>query len=392
MKYIFFFVITMLFFGFFNRRFRRKSIICMLTLLLGLLLIYPQISLQSAKEGINLWLFIVVPSLLPFFIINDMLVSLRVPGNIGRLFSPVAGFLFGTSGYGAYVFIMSIFAGYPAGARIVAQLIEEKRITAKEGEKILTFSSTSGPLFIIGAVGSGMLKSAAAGYILYAAHILGAVINGVVLRIFFKKSKEFKSNVIPENLNKPSSGDMLSRGIMTSLVTCGFIGGYIILFCVINSLLNQLQFFKILNDSLKYLGFLSPDAINAICILLESSVEITNGSKIISALSINFDLKLIFLSFIIAFSGLSIVGQVSSVLNKTKVNMKTYILCKLSHGMFSSMACFLILKTGVLNVSTFTKSLNSFVPGQTFNLFVFLVIVLLLNILGSIKSMANKNL
>lgn len=392
MKYIFFFVITMLFFGFFIRRFRRKSIICMLVLLLGLLLIYPQISLQSAKEGINLWLFIVVPSLLPFFIINDMLVSLRVPGNIGRLFSPAARFLFGTSGYGAYVFIMSIFAGYPAGARIVAQLIEEKRITAREGEKILTFSSTSGPLFIIGAVGSGMLKSAAAGYILYASHVLGAVVNGIVLRVFLKKRNNYNNSVITESLNKPSSGDMLSRGIMTSLVTCGFIGGYIILFCVINSLLNELHFFKILNDSLKYLGFLSPEAINAVCILLESSVEITNGSKIISTLSINFDLKLILLSFIIAFSGLSILGQVSSVLNKTKVNMKTYILCKLSHGMFSSIACFLILKTGMLNVSAFTKSLNSFMPGQILNLFVFLIVILILNILGSVKSMTSKNL
>ena len=385
MKYIFFIVLTMIFFASLKRRFRRISVITMLVVFLALLLIYPQISLNAAKEGIELWLFIVIPSLLPFFIINDMLTSLRVPENIAVFFKPIARSLFGTSGYGAYVFIMSIFAGYPAGARIIAQLIEEKKISDAEGQKILTFSSTSGPLFIIGAVGSGMLKSGIAGYILYASHILGAVLNGILLRLFFRNKIENEKYAASSNLNSSSSGDILSRGIMTSLITSGFIGGYIILFSVIITLLNKVEFFGILNSFFTNVLQISLAASSNICSLLKSSIEISNGSKILCFSSLDFDLKLIFLSFIIAFSSLSVIGQVSSVLNKTKISMKAYVACKVNHGILSSLICYALLKVNLLNVKAYNTVRNPFIPDMAFVLIILLILLLVFNILGSAK-------
>jgi sporulation integral membrane protein YlbJ len=319
-----------------------------------------------------------------------MLISLKVPENIAKLFSPVAKFVFGTSGYGAYVFIMSIFAGYPAGARIVGQLIEDKKISLEEGQQILTFSSTSGPLFIIGAVGSGMLNSPIAGYILYITHILGAVLNGIVLRIFFKKKSIKQGYTFYDSKKTSSSGDILSKGIMTSLVTSGFIGGYIILFSVIITLLNKIQFFSVLNDLLQTALFLPQPIANYICTLLETSIEISNGSKIISQLPLSFDLKLIFASFIIAFSGFSIIGQVSSVLSKTKISMGKYIVHKFIHGIFSSLLCYVFLKVNFFDLPAYSTANIFIIPDILSNLLTLLILILMFNTLAYLKGTGHR--
>ncbi|KMT21470.1 hypothetical protein [Clostridium cylindrosporum] len=380
-----FFIISLIFFLLLllHKKYRTFSITCLLGLLLILLIIYPNDSLNAAKEGINLWLFIVVPSLLPFFIINDMLSSLKVPENIGILFSPIAKKLFNTSGYGAYTFIMSIFAGYPSGARIVSTLLDEGKISKMEAEKILTFSSTSGPLFIIGAVGTGMLSSTLAGYILFISHILGAIINGVFSRLLFKGSFSSLGPSSKLGLRKLDE-DIISKGIKTSLITCGYIGGYIILFCVIVELIKNINFFDFLTSVLNSLGVLSSTLVSNIIILLESLIEVSNGCKIISISSTPFNTKLILLSFLIAFSGLAVVGQVSGILSKFKLNMKKYIFFKVTHGAFSALICYLFLK---INLFT-TETISTYKPIEgnllTSSLLIFLVLILIFNSLGFI--------
>lgn len=364
-----------------TKKYRTFSVTCLLGLLLILLIIYPSSSLKAAKEGISLWLFIVVPSLLPFFIINDMLSSLKVPENIGILFSPLARKIFNTSGYGAYVFIMSIFAGYPSGARIVADLIEEGKISKSEGEKILTFSSTSGPLFIIGAVGSGMLNNSLAGYILFVSHVSGSVVNGVFSRLFFKKSYNLKPSNNKLGLNTLKE-DIISKGIKSSLITCGYIGGYIILFCVIIELISSIKLFEFLSSMLLSLNVFSSELVNIFIILLESIFEVSNGSKIISTSSITYNNKLILLSFLIAFSGLAVIGQVSGIVSKFKLNMKKYVFFKFTHGIFSALICFFILKLNLFTLETISIKEPFIGSILSKSLLVFLITILIFNSLG----------
>ncbi|MEG0689634.1 MAG: hypothetical protein RR437_00145 [Clostridium sp.] len=371
------------------RKYRSLGAMLLLMLLLILILINPSISIKAAKDGVNLWLFIVIPSLLPFFIINDMLTSLKVPENIGILFSPIARRLFKTSGYGAYAFIMSIFAGYPSGARIVASLYEEGKITKKEGEKILTFSSTSGPLFIIGAVGSGMMLSPSAGYIIFIAHILGAIINGIFSNLFYKRPPK-NISLSKFGLNKIND-DIISKGIKSSLVTCGFIGGYIVLFCVIVALLDEIKLFTYISSLIESVGVFSSTTINNIVLLLESIVEVSNGSNIISSSSTDFESKLILLSFLIAFSGLAVIGQVSSILSKHKFNMKTYLVFKITHGIFSSFVCFALLKFNLIPVETFTSNDPSSIGILLPLIEILLIILLVFNTLGYIIRKAKQD-
>ncbi|MEG0641956.1 MAG: hypothetical protein RR515_05090 [Clostridium sp.] len=373
----------------FIKRYRTLSLTCLLGLLLLLLLFFPDNSLNAAKDGINLWLFIVVPSLLPFFIINDMLSSLRVPENISILFSPIAKNIFKTSGYGAYAFIMSVFAGYPSGARIVSTLLEEKKVTKYEAEKILTFSSTSGPLFIIGAVGSGMLQNTVAGYILFISHILGSILNGIFSRLLFKKEPiSLCSNKL--GLKKLDE-DIILKGIKNSLITCGYIGGYIILFCVIVELLNTINLFDFIASTLNSIGVLSPTFITNLTLLFESIVEISNGCNIISLSLIPFNTKLILLSFVIAFSGFAVIGQVSGILSKFKLNMKKYIFFKFTHGIFSSIICYIMLTLNLFSLPTVSLQHLSNISILNNSVIILLIIILVCNTLGFIIRKSKEN-
>lgn len=379
-------IIVLVMFSFIKTR--RLSIIIMLFLFLVLLTIYPEESIHSAKDGINLWIFVVMPSLFPFFIVSDLLISLRIPENIARLFTPIAKILFNTSGYGAYVFIMSIFSGYPTGAKITSELVLNQKITPDEGQNILTFGSTSGPLFIIGAVGAGMLKSTAAGYIIFICHIFGAIINGILYK-FIRKGifKERELAPKPYILNNNSSnGNIMSKAIANSLYTSGFIGGYIILFSVIIALLDRITFYSNLTNIFEIL--VSQNISIFPGILLKTSLEISNGCRIISTLPLNFDLKLILSSFIIAFSGLSIIGQVASIIGKTKINLKTYIIGKFSHGIISSLLCYLLL-----NINSFKLTIASnttFASLFNYNIILLQTLLLIILLLNTVSIIIRK--
>ena len=62
--------------------------------------------------------------------------------------------------------------------------------------------------------------------------------------------------------------------------------------------------------------------------LLLGSIEFTNGAKLIELSSLSIPLKLSIISFILSFSGLSVIAQVSSITSSAKPNMAKYTFYK----------------------------------------------------------------
>ncbi|GFR36528.1 hypothetical protein [Thermobrachium celere] len=127
MEIIFFILISISFILFISKKYNNLGLKLIILSILVLIVLYPSISLNSAKEGLNLFLYTVFPSLFPFFVINDLMISVGIAENIAFLFNKPLNKIFKTSGYGAYAFIISIFSGYPAGAKVVRELIESKK-------------------------------------------------------------------------------------------------------------------------------------------------------------------------------------------------------------------------------------------------------------------------
>ena len=147
---------------------------------------------------------------------------------------------------------MSVTSGYPTGPKLIASLYNEGSITKVEGQRMLAFCNNSGPLFMIGTVGIGILGNPKAGYIIAISHLLGSLLLGIIFRFYGKKNPRRKLQVPNPNIgsafkelikggakNDKSLGKILGQSVRNSMEAQLIIGGFIILFSVIINLLLQ---------------------------------------------------------------------------------------------------------------------------------------------------------
>ena len=90
--------------------------------LLFFLLLHPDEGLLGARDGLTLWLNVMLPTLLPFLIFTGILLK---SGNLTKLLNPFSLLwkkCFGLSPAGAYVLILGFLCGYPMGAKIAHDL------------------------------------------------------------------------------------------------------------------------------------------------------------------------------------------------------------------------------------------------------------------------------
>ena len=195
---------------------------------------FPAIALKAAQKGIALWASSVLPALLPFFICANFMTAMGLPVLIGRIFDKPFRKLFGAPGVSAFVFSVSITSGYPMGAKLIGDFGRSKSVTRDEARRMLTFCSTSGPLFMLGAVGAGMLSSPAAGAVIALAHYLGALLNGLFYRILMPgRPVAARENPGATAVIKGSLLDIFTDSMIQSFRALGIICGYVVLFMMI---------------------------------------------------------------------------------------------------------------------------------------------------------------
>ena len=113
------------------------------------LVIYPQAAVQAAKDGLSLFLNVVFASLLPFFILSDIMLGLGVVHFIGVLFEPLMRPLFNVPGEGAFALSMGLGAGYPMDAVITGKFRRANLCSQVEGEPMVAFSNTADPINLV---------------------------------------------------------------------------------------------------------------------------------------------------------------------------------------------------------------------------------------------------
>lgn len=321
------------------------------------LISYPQESFQASIRGLNMWWEIVFPSLLPFFIISEMLIGFGVVKFIGVLLEPLMRPLFKVPGVGGFVWAMGMASGFPAGAKLTARLRQEGNLSRIEAERLASFTNCSNPLFIFGAVSVGFFHNAHLGLLLALSHYLGNICVGLIMRFYGKEERSFRSGPhkkfnIREALaalhrtrlkdNRPI-GKLLGDAVTSSIQTLLMIGGFIILFSVVNKILFHLQvtafLAKGINVVLSSLAF--PEMLSIP--FISGLFEITLGSQLISQVQEATLLQqAIITSFILAFSGLSVLAQVASILAQTDIRFQPFFFARILHGFFAAIFAFIL--------------------------------------------------
>lgn len=324
----------------------------MFCILVIYIIVFPNESFRAAHDGLLLWFNVVLPALLPFFICVEILIGLGVVSLLGSCFRSFMRPIFNIPGEGAFTFFMSIASGYPIGAKITASLLERKVCNKSEAQRMLSLCSTSGPLFIIGAVATGILGNPKLGILLAASHYLSAITAGLIMRFWGCKNdkNKFSVNIISSHSSINPLKDMLEYrkkdgrpfgmlmgdAVKNSMNLILMIGGFIILFSVITAVLKTsgilLLISKFICMLLPFLK-LNPQAVSSLLIGL---LEVTNGIKECALVDISLISKLILISFMIGFGGLSINAQVLSVIAGTNLKFGIYTVMKIFQGAAAS--------------------------------------------------------
>lgn len=90
---------------------------------------HPQESFDASKSGLAMWWEVVFPSLLPFFILSELLIGFGVVRFVGLLLEPFMRPVFRVPGVGGFVLAMGMASGNPAGAKLTSRLRQERQIS-----------------------------------------------------------------------------------------------------------------------------------------------------------------------------------------------------------------------------------------------------------------------
>lgn len=280
----------------------------------------PKKFIEVSLDGISAWALCVLPSVFPFMFFTRVLSSLGQMENLTKPFGRFSKKIFKTPPISIYTFLMAILSGYPVGSKMVADLYLQGKITKEDAFKMTSFCSTSGPMFIVGAVGISMFHSAKIGYILLSSHIFGAILNGIIFRNL-KVGKELNKQKFALRTQNFDLSEVVSNSTLAILS----VGAIITIFFIVIEC-----FTPIFN--------LFPAPISA---FLQGIVEITKGC--ISLSQIPGKLSVCLTSFVISFGGISTILQSLTMLSKLKMPTKLFIFQKFFHGIFSCLITTIIL-------------------------------------------------
>lgn len=202
----------------------KLSVIAALCALICLITASSQV-IGSARGALELCLELILPSLFPFFVVCGLLSRLGFPAWLGRLIGPASGRLLHVSGRGASAFVVGITGGYPMGAGYIADMLRGGAVSLAEAERLLAFCNNSGPAFIIGAVGTGVFGSAKIGLLLYAVHILTALIVGLLFSRFGPSGGDASPAAAGPEPARFSAAltDSVRQAVVSALNVCGFV-------------------------------------------------------------------------------------------------------------------------------------------------------------------------
>lgn len=309
------------------------------------LLLFSNNNLIAAQDGLVLWAKSVLPTLFPFFVATELLCQTNFTYLLGKLLNKFMRPVFNVPGESASAIILGTISGYPVGAKVVAELKNQKIISKIEAERLISFTNNSGPLFILGTVGIAMLGNAKLGWILLISHILASLTVGYLFR-FWKKDKfdinyretKFNSKLTPIKIS--DIGEILGNAIKKSILSILSIGGFIVLFSVILSILKNSGFFDIITSIFYNFGIPSDISQSTIT----GIIELTNGLKLTSTLYDSLPtFTLLLTSFLLGFGGISVLFQVYSIIAKEGISIKPYFYGKLLQGLISTIFTFFLL-------------------------------------------------
>lgn len=334
---------------------------CMLLMIMN-----PAGSLDAALRGLSVWWDVLLPSLFPFFVISEMMLGFGVVHLFGALLDPLMRPLFNIPGSGGFVAAMGYVSGYPVGARLTAKLREQGLLNRVEGERLVAFTTSSDPIFLLGAVSVGFFHDASLGLILALAHYGGGLIVGLLMS-FHGRQKGPPSGPPPKapqperagrlrlalssmaearRRDGRSVGELLKGAVQSSLQLIIVVGGLVVFFNVLMEMMDRAGIMSALFSFTGRLLSLAGFPAELSTALVSGLFEVTLGTRSAgaAAASVPLEFKAAAAAWVLSWGGLSVHAQVASILNGTGLRYPPFLAARLVHAFLSAGLVLLLWK------------------------------------------------
>lgn len=297
-------------------------IFLLVLILLGMLFHVPLV-IEGAHTGLELWYESVLPSILPFMIITNLLLQ-QVRGK--------------------GICYLGLFCGLPVGANLVNQQTRAGQISPADANVLLCICNITSPMFISGYILNQSLHNQVSAIRFFLVIYLPLFLYGLLFILKRRWGSTYrhrqklppaastgwqgsqKAEAVPFAPGPEKASRTLEGILLHSLQVILMVGVYIMLFCILIQCL------------LHYIP-----AVSLFPKLLTSTLEITNGIHLLLQLPMDFHQKTALIAGLTSFGGICSLLQTKSVLTDTGLSIVHYTIIKLCMGGLSYLLALLLL-------------------------------------------------
>lgn len=289
-----------------------------------IVLFNPETMTNSVRYGIELNLYSVIPSLLPFMLLTNIMLKYNLCQYISYIFKPILSKLFKVSFAGCFAIIIGFTCGFPMGAKIIGDLYNAKQISKSESCYLITFCNNCSITFLLNYILFNCLGSEMSAYIVLMLVYLPPIITGIINKFAFKSYKS--TNFCDSNLSQPSN----FNPFINTVKSLSVLSIYIIIFTIIANLIAQLTFV--------------PSLVKCV---LAGITEITSGANYIAASKLNIPFRNYLVLASTVFGGFSIMFQSIEQVDDNHIK-RYYVIGKLEQLLIFSILYFVFLHLSII--------------------------------------------
>lgn len=305
---------------------------CFFILLFLSFLFYKDAVITGACDGLLIWYRYVLPSLLPFMILVNIMMQTDTISLISKVTGPLMRVFPGVSGEGSFAVTAGFLCGYPMGAKVSGDLVRTGRISAQEGAYLLSFCNNTSPMFILGILFVQFIPDSSFHLPFFLILLLSPLLCGQIFRIYYTHLGRRPFLAGQTFCHKSSDhqtialSQIIDDGLMDSFDAIVKVGMYIMLFSILTGLADIL----LPGSSMWKL-------------LLLASMEITAGLSLLSGLAIPIFCKYVLLMTLTSFGGFCAILQTLSMIRGSGLKLFPYIIEKLVTAIVTSLLTVLYL-------------------------------------------------
>lgn len=295
--------------------------LCIALLGVGLLTQSAAVS-GGIRRGLEVSAGVLIPSLFPFMVLSGYISM----SGYARILSAPLGLLT-TRIYKlpkelGVVILLSLIGGYPVGAKMIANLLEQKRIDRETAERMLCFCVNSGPSFLITAVGTGLLMSRVAGIVLFATQTLATLLIGWVASLRVQRPRDAGRQYV--GVGGPAAFVAAVSGATNAMIAmCSFA-------VLCSGLLSMVG----ASGFMAWLSGVLPVSERMVAAVVSGFFEVTSGC--IAAAGLGGEQAFALTSVFVSFCGLSVIFQIMSCFAGGVVSFRKFIVSRFVHCFLST--------------------------------------------------------